>query len=261
VIVATGDLARLEGVGVWFGRRPVLVDVHLIIRPGDFWGLIGPNGAGKSTLLGLFNGLTAYQAGRVEYTGRTVTPKNAARARLSIAHVFQATDMDPKMPLTVFDSVLAGTYGRLGLFKKPRERERDLALRSLEAVGLAGLAGRPVGHLSGGERQRAALARALAQEPDLLLLDEPTASLDWQAQREILQTIAGLRRRFLLSVIMVTHDLNAVFHLAEKVAMMKDGRLIWSGPVEESMDPERLGFLYSVPITIVEHEGRRAALF
>ncbi|MDR2075363.1 MAG: ABC transporter ATP-binding protein [Desulfovibrio sp.] len=261
MIVAAGDLACLEGAEVWFGRRRVLADVRLTIRPGDFWGLIGPNGAGKSTLLGLFNGLTAYRSGRVEYAGRTVSPKSAAWARRSIAHVFQATDMDPKMPLTVFETVLAGTYGRLGLFKKPGKREKDLALRSLEAVGLAGLAGRPVGHLSGGERQRAALARALAQEPDLLLLDEPTASLDWQAQREILRTIDDLRRRFRLSVIMVSHDLNAVFHLAAKVAMLKDGRLIWSGPVEESMDPDRLGFLYSVPISIVEHEGRRLALF
>ncbi len=165
------------------------------------------------------------------------------------------------MPLSVFESVLGGSYGRLGLLKRPGKREKDLAMRSLEVVGLAHLAARPIGHLSGGERQRTALARALTQEPELLLLDEPTASLDWQAQREILNTIADLRRQYHLTVLMVTHDLNAVFSLAQKVAMLKEGHLVWQGDVEKAMDPDLLSSLYDVPITIAEHEGRKTALF
>ena len=254
-------LATLEDVSVSFGRRCILHNINLTVQRGDFWTLIGPNGAGKSTLLGLFNGLTPYQSGRVSYGGCPVTSKTAPKVRLNIAHVFQATDLDPKMPLTVFESVLGGTYGRLGLFKRPGTREKNLAMRALESVGLSRLAERPIGHLSGGERQRTALARALAQEPELLLLDEPTAALDWQAQREILNTIAELRKRYQITVFMVTHDLNAVFTMAQKVAMLKDGRLLWSGEAQAAMTQEPLSSLYGVPITIIEHEGRKAALF
>ena len=254
-------LAELENVAVDFGRRRILHDISLRVESGDFWTLIGPNGAGKSTLIGLFNALTPCGKGEVRYRGRKVTPQNASRMRLAIAHVFQATDLDPKMPLSVFESVLAGSYGRLGLFTRPGKREKELAMRSLEVVGLAHLAARPIGHLSGGERQRTALARALTQEPEFLLLDEPTASLDWQAQREILNTIAELRQQFHLTVLMVTHDLNAVFTLAQNVAMLKDGRLVWQGHVEKAMDPALLSSLYGVTITIAECEGRKTALF
>lgn len=254
-------LARLRGVDVRFGSRRVLHGVSLMVRPGDFWTLIGPNGAGKSTLLGLFNGMTPYSSGRVEYAGALVSPATAPGIRPAIAQVFQQSDLDPKMPLSVFESVLGGTYGRLGLFRRPGQRERDLALRALKTVGLSHLASRPVGHLSGGERQRAALARALAQEPELLLLDEPTAALDWQAQRGILNAVAALRRDYALTIFMVTHDLNAVFNLAQKVAMLRDGRLIWQGDAADAMQPGLLSDLYGVPIEVVDCCGRKAALF
>jgi ABC-type cobalamin/Fe3+-siderophores transport system ATPase subunit len=251
----------LKGVTVDFGRGRVLDDIHLTVRPGEFWTLIGPNGAGKSTLLGLFNGLTPCRWGSVTYNGRVVTPKTAPQIRLNIAHVFQATDIDPKMPMNVYEAVLAGTYSRTGLLKKTGNREKESAERALEAVGLSRLAGRPIGHLSGGERQRMALARALAQEPEFLLLDEPTASLDWQAQREILNVIAELRRQYRLAVFLVTHDLNAVFSMAAKVAMLKGGKLLWTGAAHEAVDPELLGLLYSVPITVAACGERRVALF
>jgi len=255
------SLARLDGVCVRLGGRLILDRVDLALGPGDFWGVIGPNGAGKSTFLGLFNGLTRYQDGRVEVLGRPITPRTARAVRLKIAHVFQSIEIDPKMPLTVFEAVLAGTYGRLGLFRKPGDREIDLTRSALKAVGLAGFARRPLGQLSGGERQRAALARALAQEPELLLLDEPTASLDWQAQREILTLIKDLVRQHPLTVVMATHDLNAVSHIATHAAMLKRGRLLWKGAVRAAMSPRLLSELYDVPITVGEVEGRTVALF
>ena len=254
-------LVSLKNVSVCYGGRPVLRDICLDVNRGDFWTVIGPNGAGKSTLLGLCNGMTAARSGEVFYQGQRLDKRTVARARLDIAHVFQATDLDPKMPLTVLEAVLGGTYARLGLFKRPGAREREAALHALEAVGLAHLVSRPIGHLSGGERQRTALARALAQEPALLLLDEPTAALDWQAQREILNTIAELRRRWNLTVIMVTHDLNAVFSLSRNVAMLKAGRMLWQGPVAESMREDLLAELYDVPIQVADVGGRKAALF
>lgn len=258
---ASPFLASLRGVDVCYGKRRVLHDIGLDIAKGDFWTIIGPNGAGKSSLLGLFNGLTRPLCGEVRYQGEAVTPRTFARVRLDIAHVFQASDLDPKMPLSVFEAVLGGTYGRLGLFRRPGTKEKDLALWALEVVGLSHLASRPIGHLSGGERQRTALARALAQEPELLLLDEPTAALDWQAQREILETVATLRDTLDLSVVMVTHDLNAVFCLAQQVAMLQAGRILWQGPVGEAMNEDLLTRLYSVPISIISSSGRTTALF
>ena len=257
----TPVLAELSHVRVRFGRREILHDISLTVRSGEFWSLIGPNGAGKSTLLGLFHGLTPHDTGRVFCGGRELTSATMRHVRLKTAYVFQAADIDPKMPLTVFESVLGGTYGRLGLFHRPGRREKELAMRSLEAVGLSGMAARPLGQLSGGQRQRVSLARAMAQEPELLLLDEPTAALDWQAQRDILDTIAALKRDRKMTVIMVTHDLNAVFHLAEKVAMLRGGSLIWQGNAEDAVRADLLERLYGVPIAIAEHEGRKIALF
>lgn len=257
----SAPLAELRHVGVCYGKRPVLRDICLNIEAGDFWTLIGPNGAGKSTLLGLFNGLTRCSQGAVLFKGATLEPGGMAAVRRQVAHVFQATDLDPKMPLSVFASVLSGTYGRLGLFRWPGKKEKQLAIRSLEVVGLAHLAQRPIGQLSGGERQRVALARALAQEPELLLLDEPTAALDWRAQRDICNAVADLRKAFNLTVIMVTHDLNAVFALAHKVAMLRDGCLLWQGSADDAATPELLSQLYDVPIQIARSGQRKAALF
>lgn len=257
----SGALACLDKVDVQFGSKRILEDISLSLEPGDFWGLIGPNGAGKSTLLGLFNGMTPCRSGTVTFMGRPVTPATAPRLRLGIAYVFQMIDIDPKMPMTVFDAILAGTYGKLGLFRKPGRAEKERTARALAHVGLAGFGPRPLGQLSGGERQRVAIARALVQEPDLLILDEPTAALDWHAQRGILELIKSIQKDFRQTVIMATHDLNAVASIVNKVGMLKNGRLIWMGDVRDAMDSALLSRLYDVRISIAEYEGRQVALF
>ena len=117
-------LAELRGVSVQYGTRRVLHNINLRVDPGDFWTLIGPNGAGKSTLLGLFNGLTPYSNGIIFFKDAQLTSGTLPRVRQQVAHVFQATDLDPKMPLTVFASVISGTYGRLGLFRRPGNNEK-----------------------------------------------------------------------------------------------------------------------------------------
>ena len=255
------NLAELRDANVQYGKHKVLHNITLRVESGDFWTLIGPNGAGKSTLLGLFNGLTSCTGGTVCFNNTPLTPKTLPSVRRRVAHVFQATDLDPKMPLSVFACVLSGTYGRLGLFRWPGKKEKNLARQSLEVVGLAHLANRPIGHLSGGERQRVALARALAQEPELLLLDEPTAALDWRAQRDICNAVSDLRAAFNLTVIMVTHDLNAVFALAHKVAMLRNGKMLWQGNATDAINAELLSKLYDVPIQIASNGQRKAALF
>ena len=254
-------VAVLEDVCAGYGTREVLHSLTWSIEVGQFWGLIGPNGSGKSTLLGLFNAMTPARSGRIFFQGRQVDRANLHAVRTKIAHVFQMLEVDRKIPVTVYEAVLAGTFSKLGLFHRPGEREKALALKALERVGLSDVKDRPLGSVSGGQKQRAAIARALAQEPDLMLLDEPTAALDWQAQRDILELIASLQRALGLTVVMATHDLNAVSHITTHTAMLKGGSLIHLSPTPEAMKGDVLSRLYDTPVDVFEYNGRQVALF
>ena len=254
-------LAELQHVTVRARHQTILSDVSLSIQSGAFMGLIGPNGAGKSTLLGLFNGLTKALNGHVLFEGSALTPFTQRRFRLDIGYVFQSIPVDKQMPVTVFETVLSGTFGRLGLFRRPGNQERRLALKCLEAVGLPDLADRPLGALSGGQLQRVAIARALAQRPKLLLLDEPTSALDWEAQRAILHLIADLQKTYGFAVVMATHDLNAVLQLCDRAILLQDGRVFAVGESQSAMTAERLSTLYRVPIDVSHVNGRPVVLF
>lgn len=242
------------------GGRQVLQNCSFSFPAGLFSGILGPNGAGKTTLLGLCNGLLRPGSGKVVSLGQELTPRSAPALRKRIGYVAQWRVIDPRQPISVFDSVLSGTYGKLGLFRKPGKEERALAQKSLDAVALSHLAGRPLGHLSGGEAQRVAIARALAQQPELLLLDEPTASLDWQARREILQLIEQLRRKLSLTIVMVTHELNALADLCDHVLFMKSGQVLWQGPTAEALDGKRLTQLFDTPVEIVLNGAKPVVL-
>lgn len=254
-------IAELKNVSIGYGRKLIVKNVDLKLSAGEFWSLIGRNGAGKSTLMGAFNGLTPVISGEVFFKGERVTKANLRGVRSRIAHVFQMIDVDPRLPMTVFETVLAGTYGRLGLFRRVQKEEIDLTWHALEQVGLTDLADYPLGCVSGGQRQRAAIARALVQKPELMLLDEPTAALDWQAQRDILHLIRDLQEKLNITVLMATHDLNAVSHITTHTAMLQSGTLVWAGKTDEGMTAENLSRLYGTEVDVFEHNGRRVALF
>jgi len=251
-----GPIIRLDNVSAAYGRHVAMREVTLDLRRGEFLGVIGPNGAGKTTLLTVVNGLAQIVGGRVTALGRDVTPKNAGELRKRIGYVSQLQELDPLLPISVRESVLTGCFGRLGLLRRIPRSARERAEELLRLLGLHELAERPLGRLSGGEKQRTAIARALLQQPDILLLDEPTASLDWQAQREILALIQDLHGRFALTTLIVTHDLNTLPAICNRVAFMKAGRLTWSGSPAEAVDGERLSALYNTPIHVVMHGGR-----
>ncbi|NJB66596.1 ABC-type Mn2+/Zn2+ transport system ATPase subunit [Desulfobaculum xiamenense] len=248
---------RMENASAAYGRHVAMRDVSIDIRRGDFLGVIGPNGAGKTTLLTVVNGLGQLVGGRVTALGCEVTPASAGELRRRIGYVAQQQDIDPLLPISVRESILVGCMGRVGLLRRiPRQaRERTEELMAL--VGLDALADRPLGHLSGGERQRVAIARALLQEPEILLLDEPTAALDWQAQREILALIQSIHQRFALTSLIVTHDLNTIPDIANRIAFMKAGRLMWEGPADHAVDEQRLSVLYGTQIRVADFNGRR----
>ncbi len=155
---------------------------------------------------------------------------------------------------------MIGRYGLLGLFKRPGNYDWKIVDDVLELVGMTHLARRPIGHLSGGEQQRVAIARCLAQEPELLLLDEPTASLDWKAQGEILELVKQIHRLRHLTTLFVTHDLSALPVACDRVVLMKAG-LIWSeGSPQELLTDDNLSRLYDMPISAVEKRRREVAL-
>lgn len=254
-------LARLENACVRYGRKTVLRDVNLAIDEGDFVGLIGPNGSGKSTLMGLFNGMTPLASGAVYFDRTRLTRSSLREVRSRIAHVFQMIELDSKIPISVFETVLSGTYGQLGLFRRPGDKERATARECLQAVEMSDLADRPLGELSGGQQQRVAIARALAQQPQFLMLDEPTSALDWQVQRALLVLIDALRRRYHLSVLMATHDLNAVLSLCNKAVLLKEGSVVAAGPVDEVISAASLSALFDADIMVETVHDRRVVLF
>ncbi|WP_022663190.1 metal ABC transporter ATP-binding protein [Paucidesulfovibrio longus] len=260
-MLSSGPAVVLRGVAAAYGRHVAMRDVNLTLERGEFLGVIGPNGAGKTTLLTVLNGLGRIVAGEAEVLGLPVTARTARSLRRRIGYVAQLQDFDPLLPMTVRESVLTGCYGRVGLLRRVPDAARRRAGELLELVGLDSLAHRPLGHLSGGERQRAAIARALLQEPEMLLLDEPTASLDWQAQRGILGLIRTVHERFGLTSLIVTHDLNTLPDVCTRIACMKSGRLERVDLPERIADPELLGALYGTRIRVLREAGRTHLLY
>lgn len=253
--------AELQNVRIF--RRGVLAlgVEHLEVARGEFLGVIGPNGAGKSTLLSALSGFLRTDAGRILLFGELLTGANATALRKRVATVTQLAAVDPRLPITVLESVMTGGFGKLGLWRRPGRELTAKAKEMLELTGIAHLADRPLGLVSGGERQRTAIARALTQEPDILLLDEPTSALDWKAQREVLALIRDIHAKFGLTVILVTHDLNALPGMCDRVSFIKGGSINWLGPASEALNPERLTTLFGTAFEVIEHGGTPVVLF
>ncbi|MCK9378190.1 MAG: ABC transporter ATP-binding protein [Syntrophobacterales bacterium] len=206
---------NLEGVWVSYNGATILEEVNLAIEVGRYVGILGPNGAGKSTLLKVILGLIRPTRGEVRVFGET-----PAKLRLSghgAGYLPQHPLRNPRFPVTVLDVVLMARYGRLGLFRHPRREDRDMARRRLEDLGIAHLANRLIGDLSGGEQQRVFIARALSAEPRLLVLDEPTVSLDVCVQDEIFELVNTLKEKLNLTVLIVSHDIGGVAHHVDDV--------------------------------------------
>jgi zinc transport system ATP-binding protein len=209
----------LREVSFGYGEGPLVLDnVNFKVSEGEFLGLIGPNGGGKTTLLKLILGLLPPVKGEVLVLGRRAD--TLGRDRRLLGYVPQDTIVHKKFPATALDVALMGTYASLGFFRSPGARERQLAMEALEHVGLKGLELRPAGNLSGGQQQRMSIARALVAQPRLLLLDEPTSGLDTGGQAQLFAMLEDLRRRYKLTVIMVSHDVTALAHYADQLACL-----------------------------------------
>jgi zinc transport system ATP-binding protein len=240
----TAPVIDIRDVSFAYDGTPVLEDVNFTVEDRDFVCLVGPNGGGKSTLLRLMLGLLTPTHGRVSIFGDT-----PAKARSRIGYMPQHTQVDPRFPVTATDVVLMGRLGRAEMLGPYRRLHRHAARRALEAVGLGDQRGRPFGSLSGGQRQRVLIARALATEPDLLLMDEPTASLDAHIEGELYELMRGLNAR--LTIVMVSHDLGFVSEFVQKVVCVK--RKVVVHPTSE-ITGEVIKEIYGGSVRMVRHD-------
>lgn len=232
-------------LNVNYDKHPVLWDITLHIPQGQLVGIIGPNGAGKSTLIKTALGLVKPISGRVEFFG---LPLKEVRQR--VAYVPQRESVDWDFPITVRDLVLMGRYGKLNLFGRPTKEDRALADHYLERVGMSQYANRQISQLSGGQQQRIFLARALAQEADLYLMDEPFAGVDIATEKVIMDLLKNLRDQG-KAIFVVHHDLNTVDSYFNWVVML-NMRLIASGPTETVFNSENLNKAYGKSYALLD---------
>ncbi len=243
-----------------YGRGPLAVrDVTLEVAPGSMTAIIGSNGSGKSTLLRLLVGLLRPASGQVLLDGiRLEDWEPRARAR-EIAYLPQVTAT--AFPFRVADVVLSGRAPHVSRFHFDGPRDRQRAMEALESTGAAHLAERHVTTLSGGERQLVILARALAQEPRLLLLDEPSAALDLKHRAELMRTLARMREQKGLSVIMVTHDLQLTGSLFDRIVALRCGEIAAQGTPEAVLRSELLADIYGEPNVRAQRIGNQTLVW
>mgnify|MGYP002623594106 FL=1 len=235
---------------VAYHTRPVLWDVDLSVPEGRLVAVVGPNGAGKSTLLKAALDLVPLASGYVRVFGQ---PYDEVRTR--VAYVPQRESVDWGFPASVFDVVLMGRYGRAGWFRRPSADDRRRATEALERVGMADYAGRQISRLSGGQQQRTFLARALAQDAELYLMDEPFAGVDAVTERAIVALLHELRDQG-RTVVCVHHDLQTVPEYFDWVALL-NMRLVAAGPLDQAFTTANLNATYGGRLAILERAATR----
>ena len=238
IVLETHDLT------VAYDKKPVLYGIDVSIAPGQLVGIMGPNGAGKSTLIKAIMGLLEPAGGWIQIFGES---NKSQRKR--VAYVPQRREVDWDFPVTVMDVVLMGRYGHLGLFKRPGKRDRDIAMEALEKVNMIPYAGRQISNLSGGQQQRVFLARALAQESDLYLMDEPFVGVDAATESTIIDLLQDLRSQG-KTILVVHHDLPTARQYFDSLILL-NMRLVAYGPVEEVFQEELLQRAYGGRLTIL----------
>ena len=246
---ADGAALELRDITVRAGGHTLLDAVSFEVRPGSIVGLIGPNGAGKTTLVRVALGLLRPDRGEVRWFGH---PPREARARgVRVGYVPQRGNWDPRFPLSVEETVLLGRRGLRALGSAVTREDRAAARRALEFMEIEGLARQRLSACSGGELQRALVARALAGEPRMLILDEPTSAVDAAAEDRFYGRLSELKRGG-LTVLLVSHDVGMIASLADEVACLNQ-RLHFHGAPREVLDQHSLAAAYGCEVELVTH--------
>jgi ABC-type Mn2+/Zn2+ transport system ATPase subunit len=241
----------LEGVFAGYGDRIALSDVTLRVTSGSLLAVVGPNGAGKSTLLKVMAGLLRPFSGTVHVLGEPV-----GQAARRVAYLPQAEAVDWQFPVAVADVVMMGRYPLIGIARRPSRIDRDHVDAALETVRMSALRGRQIGALSGGQRRRVFLARALAAEPDVFLLDEPVTGVDATTQEELMDVLEAQARAG-RTVVASTHDLLCAAQRFHQAAFI-NGRVVATGPAQLVLDQRLLAETYGGHVLILQGESGTA---
>lgn len=235
------SIISIRGLAVRYGTVQALADVSLELLPGRIIGVIGMNGSGKSSLFGAIMGSVKAAGGDIRLFGGDPA---RARSQNLVSYVPQSEAVDWDFPISVAEVVMTGRYGRLGFTRRPRAVDRDAVARAIERVGLVDLADRQIGELSGGQRKRVFVARGIAQEATLMLLDEPFAGVDKGSEHTIIDLLRGLAAEG-RGILISTHDLAGVPELCDEVVLLKN-RVLFHGAPEEALAAERLALAFGL---------------
>jgi len=236
-------VVELKNIWVHYEDKSILEGINLIVKENDFLGIIGPNGGGKTTLLKVVLGLIKPNKGEVKVFG-----DHPKKTRKHIGYVPQIRRFDLEFPATVWDVVATGRLGHNNLFKNYDYQDKEIVKETLEKVNMIRFKDEAIGKLSGGERQRVFIARALASEPKMLLLDEPTASVDKELDTKFWEFLNELKKR--ITIILVTHDISAVSVYVDKIACL-NRKLYYQGTKE--ITPEIWSETYKCPVEMIAH--------
>ena len=218
-------------------KIPVIKDINLSVEPGEFICVIGPNGAGKTTLLETINGLLSYTGGKGFVFGREIS-KNKTFIRKQTGFLIQNFEIDSLAPFLCKDVVMMGISGKKGLFRFHSKKDWEKVWYSMGLVGMIDFANRPVGKLSGGEFQKILMARVLAQQPKMLLLDEPLSNLDYSSRHQIETLLNRLHEKYNLTILMVSHDLSFIPERCTRILVIDRGTILMDGVKKDILSSE-----------------------
>jgi ABC-type Mn2+/Zn2+ transport system ATPase subunit len=235
----------IKGVSVSYGRKRALTNIYLKLEPGNIYGVIGPNGAGKSTLFKAMLELTEISSGSIEFMGQSIKD-----IRKKIAYVPQRDEVDWQFPATVYDIVLMGRYPYKKIFQRLNSADHLIADKALQEIGIEDLKNRQIGALSGGQQQRVFIARALCQQADIFMLDEPFVGVDMTTEEKIIQILKSLAAEG-KTLLVVHHDLSTIDQYFDKIILLNQ-RLVAYGDTKTTFTPENISKAYGPQLTILQ---------
>lgn len=244
-------MLHVDALSFGYKKRTILRDISLTVHKGQMVSIAGPNGTGKTTLIKCLAGIQKPSRGTIRINGKDAFGMHRRDHARCVGYVPQSSPS--KFPITVFEAVLMGR--RPYITWKPTRTDFEKTAQVIESMNLKDIALRDFDKLSGGQKQKVLLARAIAQETDVLLLDEPTSSLDLKHQLEVLELISSLVKAKQVAAILAMHDLNLASRFSHRVVMMKEGQILCSGTPGEVMTPENISTVYGVHAIVRQNEG------
>ncbi len=244
-------MLQVDALRFGYRKRIILDNICLDIHKGEMVSIAGPNGTGKTTLIKCLAGIHRPTSGRVKINGKDIFEMHRREHARCVGYVPQSSPS--KFPITVFEAVLMGR--RPYITWKPSKADYEKTARVIESMNLKDIALRDFDKLSGGQKQKVLLARAIAQDTDYLLLDEPTSNLDLKHQLDVLEMIADLVKTKQVAAVLAMHDLNLASRFSHRVVMMKQGHILYQGTPLEVMTPENISTVYGVHAIVSQNEG------